>query len=167
MVRAVRLRAAAVAVFGLLALTACSSDDDDAAQSPSTTEVAADGSTAPTDGATDGATADDPFCSSGDVLDEDLGAVDPGTGSPDELRAQFAEAAEAVAEAEAEAPEPIRAAVATLARGFEAFVAALEEADFDFTQLSPSALTALDTPDLQAATEEIDAYQVGVCGASG
>lgn len=146
----------------LSAVVACS-DDDGADEAASSTTESPEASVA----GSFGDTSDDPFCASGDVLSGDIGTVEPDDDSPDALREQFAEAGQAIAEAEAEAPEEIKAAVATLARGYEDFFAALEAADFDFAQLSESALTALDSPELQAAGEQLDAYRADACDADG
>jgi hypothetical protein len=51
-----------------------------------------------------------------------------------------------------------------LAEGYEEFLVALEAADYDFTQLSLSALTALDSPEMDAASERLDAYRIEACG---
>lgn len=158
MVGAMSFRVYAAAAIVVLSTVAACSGDDDPDQAASSTTTSSEVST--------NEASDNPFCASDEALSGDLGEIDPGDGSSDALREEFAEAGAAIAQAEADAPEEIKAAVATLARGYEDFFAALEEVDFDLTQLSESALTALDSPELQAATEQIDAYQADVCGAT-
>ena len=156
-----RAAAAGIAV-AVLALSGCSGDGGQDQALPSTTsspEVNA-GTEPPEEPV-------DPFCAPADALGEGLGDLAPTDGDPDQIREQFTLAREAVAEAEAEAPEEIRPDVAVLADGYEDFFEALEAADFDITQLSLSALTALDTPEMQAASERIDAYRVEACGEAG
>jgi hypothetical protein len=93
-----------------------------------------------------------------------VGAIPPTELDPADLREQFTEALDAVEQTEAEAPEEIRADVAVLADGYEEFYNALEAADFDITDLSLEDLTVLDTAEMTAASERVDAYSADVCG---
>lgn len=152
------LRVATVSVA--ISVAACGGGDDaDETAAPTTPSTGASSVTTPA-----AESAADPFCASVDVLSGDLGVVGPEDGDPDRLREQFAQAGEAIALAEADAPEELGAAVATLADGYRDFLAELEAVDFDFTQLSGSASAALDSPDLRAAGEQVEAYRVAACG---
>jgi hypothetical protein len=149
-----RIRAIAVAA-ALLALSACSGEEDqDEALPPSTSALG--GSNAPAEPA-------NAFCAPADALG-DVGAIPPTELDPADLREQFTEALDAVEQTEAEAPEEIRADVAVLADGYEEFYNALEAADFDITDLSLEDFTVLDTAEMTAASERVDAYRADVCG---
>lgn len=148
-------------MVAVLALSGCNGDDGQDQALPSTSSPSPQAGTEPPEEPVD------PFCAPADALGEGLGDLAPTDGDPGEIREQFTRAREAVAQAEAEAPEEIRADVAVLADGYEDFFAALEAADFDITQLSLSALTALDTPEMEAASERVDAYRLDTCGEAG
>lgn len=139
----------------LLVLSACSGEEDQDEALPSSTS-ALGGSTAPAEPA-------NAFCAPADALG-DVGAIPPTGPDPADLREQFTEALDTVERAEAEAPEEIRADVAVLADGYEEFYNALEAADFDITHLSFEDLAVLDTAEMTAASERVDAYRADFCG---
>lgn len=145
-----------LALAALAALAGCNGDDDQDQALPSST------SSPPTTEATQAPV--DPFCAPADALGEGFADLAPSGRDSSALEEQFAQSREAIAEFEAEAPEEIQADVAVLVEGYEDFLAALEAADYDFTQLSPSALIAIDSPEMQAASENIDAYLAERCG---
>ncbi len=143
------IRIAVVAT--VLVLAGCS---DDEAASPSTSAPVATG--APD-------VPDDPFCAPAEALGEGFDEIAPGGDNTDALREQFAQAREAIEQAQAEAPAEVQDDIAVLAAGYEEFISALEAVDYDFEQISLSALTALDTPEMEAASQRLDAYRSEVC----
>ena len=148
---------ATVVLAALLVLLGCSGDDDRDEVAPATTSSSGAGV-----GTEEPEEAANPFCAPSQALNS-IGDVPPLESDPAALREQFTEARDAVAEAEAEAPEEIRADVAVLADGYDQFYEALEAADFDITHLDLADLMVLDSPEMQAASERLDAYRAEAC----
>jgi hypothetical protein len=65
---------------------------------------------------------------------------------------------------EAQAPAEIKSAVATLVAADRTLFSQLDAAGWDFTKLSPTAVSALESPDFTAATEKITSYLTTKCG---
>jgi hypothetical protein len=64
------------------------------------------------------------------------------------------------------APSQIRGAVAILAAGDQKLFDALKAANFDYTKLSPTTISAFDTPQFTQAADQITAYLASTCGIS-
>ena len=153
MVSARRPFAIATLAMGML-ITGCTSDDDPS--SPAT-------STAPTSTVVAKASSD-PFCRFVAAFDERFGRIDPSLRDPAQLRTRFQDAANTIAEAAAVAPPEIKADVGLLDQAYKQLLAVLQQAGFDFTKVSPTALQTLQTPAFADASTRLDAYRARTCG---
>jgi hypothetical protein len=64
----------------------------------------------------------------------------------------------------AEAPSDIKADVGVLAGAVAKLYGEVKKANYDFTKVDPSALSAMDTPAVKAAETKVDAYVKVKCG---
>lgn len=62
------------------------------------------------------------------------------------------------------APSELDDAVDTILDAQDQLVTELEKVDYDYTKLPPDALSAMNTPEVEAAGEELDAYVTDTCG---
>lgn len=63
-----------------------------------------------------------------------------------------------------EAPKEIKPDVAVLVGAINQVYSALEKANYDFTKLDPSLLTAMDSAAVKTAGDHVDAYVKNTCG---
>jgi hypothetical protein len=63
-----------------------------------------------------------------------------------------------------EAPSSLKADIATVFGATNTFYAALAKANYDYTKVDPTALTAMSTPAVQAAEAHLETYTKTVCG---
>jgi hypothetical protein len=118
------------------------------------------------DGGTLGGFGSDDFCDSNERIEARLDGMDAefetafASGDFSGLGAYFGEALELMRGAAGSAPGEIRADIDTLVTGFEAFVAVLDDYDYNFFQIPEDEprLAALDNPEYEAASDRVDAY---------
>ena len=63
-----------------------------------------------------------------------------------------------------QAPSDIKTDLTTLVTAVSGFEAALAKANYDYTKVPPSALTGMETPQVQAAETRVDAWVKAHCG---
>lgn len=63
-----------------------------------------------------------------------------------------------------EAPSSLKADIGTVFGATNTFFAALAKANYDYTKVDPSALTAMSSPAVQTAEEHLNTYTKTVCG---
>ncbi|HVM01542.1 MAG TPA: hypothetical protein VM263_02645 [Acidimicrobiales bacterium] len=148
------LLAAAVVAVALAACTGGNGNDGDRATP--TTPVA---TTAPS-GARPG---ENPFCDFVRGFTERFGRIDLSLTDPARFRAAMEEASTSIRDAQASAPEAVRADVATLNTYFQRFLGALQQANFDLSRLPPGSLQQLQAPEFAAASARLDAYARDNC----
>lgn len=100
----------------------------------------------------------DPYCVFLRGYNDRFNRIDLGATDPQAFQRVMQEAAAAAKEAEATAPPAIRSDVVTLNRAFERLLGALQQINFDMTKATPALLQELQTPELLAAGQRIDAY---------
>ena len=105
----------------------------------------------------------DTFCDFLGSFNDRFGRIDLGLTEPARFRAAMEEAATSIRDAQASAPDAIRADVATLNTYFQRFLSALQQANFDFTRLPPGSLQQLQAPEFAAASARLDAYARDNC----
>lgn len=126
------------------------------------------------DGGTLSGFGSDDFCDSNEQIEARLDGMDAefesaiASGDFSGLDAYFGEALELMREAAGNAPAEIRADIDTLVTVFEAFVAVLDDYDYNFFQIPEDEprLAAFDNPEYEAASDRVDAY-CGVDTATG
>src|SRR5262245_52615988 len=87
-----------------------------------------------------------------------------GQGATPDLRQLFQDAARDIQAAVAVAPAEIKPDVTLVAQGFAALVTALNNANYDFTKLSPDLILRFQSQDFVAASTRVGAYAKNVCG---
>ena len=87
-----------------------------------------------------------------------------GQGATPDLRQLFQDAASDIQSAVAVAPAEIKADVTTVAQGFTALVTALNNANYDFTRLSPDIIVRFQSQEFMAASTRVAAYAKNICG---
>jgi len=144
---------AAVSLALTVALSGCSNGDN------------SEGASTPTTGGRAGrASTGDPFCDFYRDYSQRFGRIDPrGAAEPNALRALFQEAATALGEAHATAPEAVKADVKVLNDAFAQFTAVFEQAGFDITKVQLPAIERINTPQFTDANRRIDTYMRQHC----
>ena len=139
-----------VAAAILLLLPACSSKEKDEGATPTT--AVEPSTTAPS------RIIGGPFCEHALGFNEQNARVGPELPNPQQLRTTFEQAAKTIEDAERVAPAEVKADVEVLASTFRQFVTALEQVNFDFTKLPPAQIATLQSSEVTAAGERLDAY---------
>ncbi|MFI5042794.1 MAG: hypothetical protein ACHQNA_13280 [Acidimicrobiales bacterium] len=161
--------APAVLVLAVLAaLYGCSGSSKSAtataAAGATTTVVGAQGATASTVKATGGGT----FCtkvatSVNNGVSRAAALAQSGSG-PDAIKALFTQTRQEEQDAAKSAPSAIKGDLQTVFDASNSFFDALGAVNYDFTKVDPAALAKLNTPALQAATQNVTAYVKEHCG---
>ncbi|MDQ4133728.1 MAG: hypothetical protein M3179_11110 [Actinomycetota bacterium] len=151
-------RAPALFVSAVLAttmlLSSCSGDDDESS-SPTSTTAAAQTATTLTDS---------PYCQTLQRFNERYGRVDPSLADPARFKTAMEDALASAKEAEASAPQAIKADLATLNAGLQDLFDLFQGVGFDVTKLNVSDLDRLQgTPQLEAASQRVEAYTRDNC----
>jgi hypothetical protein len=175
----IRLAAIGIAFSGLLALTACGGDDKGSSDTKAsdTTEATADTTAAATDEtASDETIATDETTATDDSVVADTSDID--ALSTDECNALRDKYASLLGDAEDpdyskleqlygdladEVPGELKGDVETLQTAFQPFFDLLKKYDYDITKAAADPAfaeigTSVDSPDVQAATQRLDAY---------
>jgi hypothetical protein len=104
------------------------------------------------------------FCDLARKYDEDF--EDTGSASePDDIKKEYQELTAAIDELNDEAPDEIKADVATVREAFSTFYETLEKYDFDFTKIPEEEAEQLDldSADIEAASNRVESYFEKVC----
>lgn len=137
-----------------LLLSACNGDDDESSSATSTTARAQSATTL----------ADNPYCQTLQRFNERYARVDPSMADPSMFKTAMEDAVAAAKEAEANAPDAIKADLATLNAGLQELFELFQRADFDVTKLNISELDRLQsTPQLDAASQRVEDYTRDNC----
>ncbi len=147
--RRARFIAAVMAAVCLLGAS-CSDGDDEPSASPTTASGTAT--------ARGGAGGSDGFCTFVRDFTSRFGRVDISLSDPQRLRTTMEDAAGAIANAQSNAPEAVRADVATLNTYFQRFVTSLRQVNFDLTRLPRTAVEDLQNPEFTSASDRLDEY---------
>ena len=142
---------AAAAVAAAVLLTGCNNDGEESS-SPTT------GGSQPASTSSSARITGGPFCERILTFNDRSSRVDPSMVEPQQLRQAFEEAAQAIEDAEQAAPPEIKADVAVLAGQFHDLVIILDQAGFDFTRFPPASFQRLQTPEVQSASQRVNAY---------
>lgn len=156
--RRARFTAAAMATL-LLMGAACSSgggDDSDSGAGPT-------GGGAATTARSGAAPGEDAFCDFVRGFNDRFGRIDLGLADPQRFRTVMEDAAAAIAGAQSNAPEAVRADVATLNTYFQRFLDSLRQVNFDLTRLRQGTIEQLQAPEFTAASARLDEYQRTRC----
>jgi hypothetical protein len=145
-----RSRLAALTIAFALVFGACSSEKKSSSDATATTAAGA-ATSAPRG-------AGDPVCDSLRSYNERFGRVNLGLSNPEQLRAAMQDAGRAIADAQGRAPDAIKADLAVLTRAFQQLLASLEQADYDLSKLSLAQVQQLQTPEVTAASENVNTY---------
>ena len=135
-----------------LILSGCTGGDDEDESSSPTTSAAQVTTAAPR------RVAGGPFCEFLVTFNDRFGRVGADATSPEQLKATFEQAAQAIQDAEPLAPPEIRSDVGLLATTFRDFVGVLQQVDYDFTKVPPAAIQNVSRPEVDAAGERVDSY---------
>jgi hypothetical protein len=151
-------RAPALFVSAVLAttllLSACSSDDDDSSSATTTTTEARPATTL----------ADDPYCQTLQRFNERYARVDPSLADPARFKTAMEDALASAQEAQANAPQAIKADLATLNAGLQDLFELFQGVGFDVTKLNISDLDRLQSsPQLEEASQRVEAYTRDNC----
>ena len=147
---------ATIALLTVL-LAACGGDSDDSESSSPTT--------AATPGSVDtnfSGKGSERFCSLARGYRDKLDQL--GTTDPNQLKILAQEAEASIKDAVAAAPSEIKGDVQVVASASSSFFQQLSRVNYDITKLSPDALSSLQKPEFQAATQRVGAYTQKVCG---
>jgi hypothetical protein len=107
------------------------------------------------------------FCDKARTASADVeSAASKLTESPDQLKTFEEKAQSELSSLADSAPSDIKGAVSTLAGAENQLLNTLKAANYDFTKIDTSALTAFNTPQVTAAVQQIDTYLVTKCGLS-
>jgi hypothetical protein len=155
-------RALAAAVLLALALAGCGGDSDEAesaAEPTTTTTTAAAAGAADTNFTGEGSEA---FCGLARTYSERLNKL--ATSDPTQLKPIADEAEGAIREARAAAPPEIRRDVEIVAAASTDFFQQLARVNYDITKMPPDAAAVFQQPEVQTATQRVEAYSQKVCG---
>jgi hypothetical protein len=158
---------AVLALAVVASLYGCSSSSKSATAtgaSTPTSAATAGGATASTVKATGGGT----FCtkvanSINNGVSRAAALAQSGSG-PTALKALYAQTRQEEQDAANSAPSAIKGDLQTIFGVSNSFFDALAAANYDFTKVDPSALAKLNTPALQAATQNVTTYVKDHCG---
>ncbi|HWJ97910.1 MAG TPA: hypothetical protein VNQ33_07095 [Acidimicrobiales bacterium] len=167
--------AIAIAACALvLGLTACGSSSRSAGQKASTqaetdrsdgpettTTTEGGGAASTTTVVAKGARA---FCEDLAGYVDDRSGSDVDTTDRDGFKRSIQESARKGSEVLSRAPSELSGAVAAILDAQDQLIAALEKADYDMTKIPPAVLKAMHTPELEEASDEVDAYIADTCG---
>lgn len=154
----VRPKTAALALVVAVVLTGCSNGKGTESATP-TTAVAS--TTPPTLSVRP--TSDDAYCRFLQTYNNRFGQIGPGLADPQRLRTTMREAAAAVKDGQATAPEALKADLAVLSDAFQRLLTVFEQANYDITRLSLTSLQELQSPAVVGASQRIDAYTKEHC----
>ncbi len=151
-------RAPALFVSAALAatvlLSSCTGDDDEASSATSTTTEAQPATTL----------ADDPYCQTLQRFNQRYGQINPSMADPARFKTAMEDAVASAKEAEANAPQAIKADLATLNAGLQDLFALFQSANFDVTKLNVNDLDQLQaSPQLEEASLRVEAYTRDNC----
>jgi ribosomal protein L30E len=104
------------------------------------------------------------FCKDVAKTMNDAGSAGSAGTSLDQTKALVQKGLAEAAILAAEAPNEIKSDVAVLAAQVAALYSAVQKANYDFTKVDPSTLTAMNTPAVKAAEAKVDAYVKVKCG---
>jgi hypothetical protein len=164
-------------LIGLLALAltaaACGGGDDDSASPFSSGDDGAsdqapadDGGSSDDGGSFSGSSGSD-WCSLAQEVEEEsflAGDANPFAGDASSIEDAFKTTLDFADEAEDRAPDEIADDVSTLFDGLRQLDDALSEVDYNFLALDASALSSLEDPAFQEASDNIQRYNFEVCG---
>lgn len=155
--RRARFTVAAMATLLLMGV-ACSGGDDDSDSGAGPT-----GGGSATTARAGAAPGTDGFCDFVRGFTDRFGRIDLGLADPQRFRTVMEDAASAIAGAQNDAPEAIRADVATLNTYFQRFVESLRQVNYDLTRLRQGTVEQLQAPEFTAASARLDEYQRTRC----
>lgn len=170
------LPAAIVAFALVLGLAACGGSSSPSSEKSTTTKASSGGSDeATTTKATDSGSdsGDDPsttvvatgggkFCDNLAAYINDSSMTD--ITSAEGYKQAIEDAAAKGKELLSQAPDELSDSVQTLLAAQDQVLAALEKVDFDVTKLSPEDMSAVESPEVEAAGKKLDAYVTDTCG---
>lgn len=162
--RRLALSLAMTAVLGLTACSGGSSGKSPAASAPTTAPAGSASSTVDTAFTGQGSTQ---FCTLLRALNDNTDRVAPSLTDPNALRQALLNVQIGIRQASSLAPAEIRPDIDLLSGVYADVVAALEQVNFDFTKISPAALSRLSAPEMQTAATRVQAYSANVCKVPG
>ncbi len=154
-------RALATLALLTLLLAGCGGDSDEAEPSQGTQTTTAGATPGSVDTNFSGKDSER-FCNLARGYSDKLGEL--GTTDPTKLKTVAQDAEAAIKEAVAVAPSEIKRDVQLVAVASTAFFQELAKVDYDITKLSSDAVSGLQKPEVQTATERLGAYTQKVCG---
>jgi hypothetical protein len=153
-----------LAVVATLLLAGCGGDDSGDEQASSRTTRAADPTPTTAGDTTFTGSGSSEYCQLSRSYLEKAEELQQAGGGPEALRQLYRDADRDVKRAVDVAPDEIKPDVKVVADAVSALVTALEQADYDFSRVSPNALANLSTPQFQASARRVEAYATSVCG---
>jgi hypothetical protein len=157
-------RTLAIAALFALVLAGCGGDDDSESSAPPTTTTTVAAGTA-TPGSIDTnftGEGGETFCGLLRSYQEQRDRLS-NTNLTD-LKPLMTEAETGLKALVAAAPAEIKSDALVVAAGFERLLTVLEGVNYDATKLNPDALAGLQTPEIQASSERLEAYSQKICG---
>lgn len=103
------------------------------------------------------------FCDLVRSYNDKIVSLAPSLGDPEALRGLLVDAGPVIDRARQIAPPEVAADVSLLAESSRRLLARLQAVDFDFTKLPPEAVQSLQTPEVAAASQRLQAYTRSVC----
>lgn len=145
-----------VLVVSILALTGCGGDGGDDGDTGG-------GAAAGRDDTDFSGSGSDDFC---DLAESYMEQFDDAGGSGGDIEAEYQELVAAIDDLASEAPGEIKADVEVVNGAFKRMVAILEKYDYDFTKIPEDEAEAasVDSPEVEAASDRVEAYFEKVCG---
>ena len=155
-------RALATVALLTVLLAGCGGDSDEAEPSRETPTTAAGAATPGSVDTNFSGKDSERFCNLARGYGDKLGEL--GTTDPAKLKTVTQDAEAAIKEAVEVAPSEIKRDVQLVATASTAFFQQLAKVDYDITRLSSDAVSGLQKPEVQTATERLGAYTQNVCG---
>jgi hypothetical protein len=154
--------------LAIVTFAGCGGGDDDGGSAKDTDAASesADGSTATTEADTDfsGKGSGD-FCELAKKYEEDFNDTG-GSSATADVKKEYQELGDAIDKLVSEAPAEIKADTQKVNGAFKKLNALLEKYDYDFTKIPESEAddVKLDDPEIEAASNRVEAYFEKVCG---
>jgi hypothetical protein len=148
-----------IAVFAVLVLTACGGGDSDESAS-ATASTTPPTTTAPSFSGSGSAQ----FCGLVKTYSDRLSGLSRANSTTAQVRQFATELGSAIQQAVAVAPAEIKADVTIVAAAAADYLAGLQRAGYDFNRIPAESLQKFQAPDVQAATQRLQAYGQTVCG---
>lgn len=147
--------------MALVAMTGCSSGDDDSAPTPTSGAAGPTTTIRPVDTSFTGENSAQ-FCALARTFTDRFASVGSNP-TPAQLRTVASEGQTAINQAVGAAPAEIKRDVEVIATGFTSFLAELEKVNFEAARLPPSAVQSLSAAEFQQSTTRFQAYYGSVC----